>query len=45
MAELHYFRFELDRRRKGVEAELLGGIAALLRERRFDAVQLTVYIR
>ncbi|MBE1204451.1 GNAT family N-acetyltransferase [Aminobacter carboxidus] len=43
VAELHYFGVEPDHWGKGAAAELLSGIAALLRERGFAAAELAVY--
>jgi len=42
-AELHYFGVDPDHWGKGAAAELLAGIAALLRERDFEAAELAVY--
>lgn len=43
VAELHYLGVDPDDWGKGAAAELLAGIAALLRERGFDAAELAVY--
>lgn len=43
VAELHYLGVDPDHWGKGAAAELLAGIATLLRERGFDAAQLAVY--
>lgn len=43
VAELYYFGVDPDHWGKGAAAELLAGIAALLRERGFDAAELAVY--
>lgn len=43
VAEIHYFAVDPDHWGKGAAVELLTGIAALLRERGFDAAELAVY--
>lgn len=43
VAELHYFGVDPNHWGKGAAVELLAGIAALLRERGFDAAELAVY--
>ncbi|WP_395449254.1 GNAT family N-acetyltransferase [Aminobacter sp. UC22_36] len=43
VAELHYFGVDPDHWGKGAAAELLAGIATLLRERGFETAQLAVY--
>ncbi|MDR7223961.1 GNAT family N-acetyltransferase [Aminobacter aminovorans] len=43
VAELHYLGVDPDHWGKGAAAELLAGIAALLRERGFDSAELAVY--
>lgn len=43
VAELHFFAVDPEHWGEGAAGELLAGIAALLRERGFDAAELAVY--